>query len=60
MTTEQSKITELEKDFPAWQVWTVHQFIGGVVWCARLWDNERVVLNEDSPEHLADSMKAKA
>jgi hypothetical protein len=28
-------IALIESRHPGWQVWTVHRYIGGILWCAR-------------------------
>jgi hypothetical protein len=45
-------VAELERDWPNWQVWVIHKAIGGITWCARRWDDEKHVLNADSPDEL--------
>ncbi len=47
-------IAELERDWPRWQIWIVQRVTGGPVWCARLHDDHKTVINADSPEHLAE------
>jgi len=47
-------VAKLEADWPDWQVWVVFRAIGGTTWCARRWDNERQVLNADSPDELVE------
>jgi hypothetical protein len=34
-------VAALEADWPHWQIWTVPRAIGGTIWCARRWDDER-------------------
>jgi hypothetical protein len=43
---------QLEERFPGWQVWYVPHLDRTVTWCARPWP----LLNEDSPEHLAEAI----
>lgn len=43
---------DLEERFPGWQVWFVPHLDRSVTWCARPWP----LLNEDSPEHLAEAI----
>lgn len=43
---------DLEERFPGWQVWYVPHLDRSVTWCARPWP----LLNEDSPEHLAEAI----
>ena len=53
----------LERDWPAWQVWTVPTWDGnkrGTIWCARRWDDEHRVLNASSPEELVTDLEAEA
>jgi hypothetical protein len=54
MTPEQQVITELEADYPGWQIWAVHRAVGYTLWCARPWSDERAVVNMDSPERLRE------
>jgi hypothetical protein len=42
---------ELEGRFPGWHIWYVPHLDKTVTWCAR-----RHLLNEDSPEHLAEAI----
>jgi hypothetical protein len=53
-------IRKLEADWPRWQVWVVNRVVGGPVWCARRWDDERQVLNAGSPEELVGYLKDEA
>ena len=47
-------VARLEADWPRWQIWTVRRAVGGTIWCARRWDDERQLLNTDSPEKLVN------
>ncbi len=47
-------LAQLQAGWPGWQIWTVHRYIGGTVWCARRRDDHRKVLNADSAEHLTE------
>ena len=40
-----------------WQLWTVHRYIGGTLWCARLHDNHKRVINADSAEQLEKRLR---
>jgi hypothetical protein len=51
------KIAALERDWPNWQVWVVHRVIGGPVWCARRWDDERRVINAGSAVELVECLE---
>lgn len=53
--TNDEEIAALEKRFPDWRFWYVRRYIGNTVWCAR---RGPVLLNEDSPETLADAVIA--
>lgn len=45
---------DLETRFPGWNIWYVpHSVDKDVTWCARPWP----LLNEDSPEHLAEAIE---
>jgi hypothetical protein len=50
-------VAKLEADWPNWQIWVIHKAVGGITWCARRWDDEKQVLNADSPEHLAERLE---
>jgi hypothetical protein len=50
-------VTELERDWPDWQFWYVPRAVGGTIWCARRWDDERQVINTDSPDALEDRLE---
>jgi hypothetical protein len=50
-------LTQLERDWPHWQVWTVYQAVGGTVWCARRRDDHKKVINADSAAHLAEALE---
>lgn len=53
-------IAALAAGWPRWQFWTVHQYIGAPVFCARRHDDHRVVLNAASPAELAEMLEAAA
>ncbi len=53
----QQRIMELEDQFPAWQVWIVHRYIGGDQWCAKHRTVEKVWRYADKPEDLADDLQ---
>ena len=53
-------VARLEADWPRWQIWTVSRAVGGTIWCARRWDNEKQVLNADSPEELVELLEEEA
>lgn len=55
--SEQAAITELERRFPHFQVWIVHRYIGGPVWCARRWDDLGETLNAHSPDELREYLE---
>jgi hypothetical protein len=40
-----------------WQFWTVQRYIGGTLWCARLHDNHKRVINADSAEQLEKRLR---
>ena len=48
----------LEHDWPDWQIWVIHKAIGGIIWCARRWDDERNVLN--AADELIDLLEEEA
>ena len=53
-------VARLEADWPRWQIWTVPRAVGGTIWCARRWDDERQVLNADSPAELVELLEEEA
>lgn len=57
MTGTEAIVAALEADWPRWQVWVVHRVVGGTVWCARRWDDERQVLNAASPDELVQYLE---
>jgi len=55
--TDRRIISELERDWPHWQIWVVHRVHGGDLWCARRWDGTGRVLNAGTPEHLTEYLE---
>jgi hypothetical protein len=53
-------VAALEKDWPDWQVWVIHKAVGGIIWCARRWDDERNVLNAASADGLVEMLEDQA
>lgn len=53
--TEQA-VRQLERDHPDWHVWVIYRVIGGLLWCARRWDETGPVLNEDSAGDLGEAI----
>jgi hypothetical protein len=53
-------VAALERDWPGWQVWVIHKAVGGTIWCARRWDDERNVLNADSADELTELLEKEA
>ena len=43
-------VAELERDWPLWQIWVVHRYIGGPGWGARRWDGTGRGLKAGCPE----------
>ena len=54
---EAEALTALERKFPLWQIWTVHRYIGGTVWCARPHEDHKLVLNAGSAAELAEMIE---
>lgn len=52
-THDDLRVDELTEQHPGWQVCYVPRYIGGMVWCARLHDDHKTVINADSPDHLS-------
>lgn len=56
-------VAALERDWPRWQIWTVHHAVDRrITWCARRWDWKPgdIVLNADSAEHLVEYLQEQA
>ena len=53
-------VAALQGDWPDWYVWYVPRAIGGLIWCARRWDDEMHVLNADSVDGLVELLNAAA
>ena len=56
----QAIVAQLEGDWPGYQVWYVPKAVGGITWCARRWDDEKHVLNADSPGELEQQLEEEA
>ena len=54
-------ITQLEADWPNWQIWVVPGYIGPDTWCARRWDEADAVparvINANSPDELVEALE---
>ena len=50
-------IRQLQADWPHWEVWVVHRYIGGDLWCARRRDNHRQLLHADTSDGLAEYLE---
>jgi len=50
-------LARLQADWPRWEIWIVHRVIGGPVWCARLHDDHKKIINTDTAEHLAEELE---
>ena len=53
-------VAALERDWPRLAGLVVPRAVGGMIWCARRWDDEKRVLNADSPDELAELLEAEA
>jgi hypothetical protein len=53
-------VARLEADWPRWQIWVIHKAVGGTIWCARRWDDERNVLDADSADELTELLEKEA
>jgi hypothetical protein len=53
---ERETIAAMEREWPRWQVWTVHKVVGGITWCARRRDDEKQVINAGSATELAERL----
>jgi hypothetical protein len=51
-------LARLRADWPQWQVWTVLRAVGGTIWCARRWDDEKRALNADRADELVSYLEA--
>jgi hypothetical protein len=50
-------LAQLQADWPLWQIWTVHQYIGGTAWCARRRDDHSKIINAGNPSELAEYLE---
>lgn len=41
-------------------IWTVHQVVGGITWCARRWDGTGRMLNAHSEDELVEYLEDQA
>ncbi len=53
-------ISRLEVNWPRWQIWVVQRVVGGPVWCARRWDDEKQLLNAGSADELVEYLLEEA
>jgi hypothetical protein len=53
-------VAQLAADWPRWEIWTVRQYIGGTVWCARRHDDHQRVLNAGTPAELIEMLEGEA
>jgi hypothetical protein len=53
-------VTGLKRDWPNWQIWVIYPALGGVIWCARRWDDKKRVLNADSADELVEYLEEEA
>ena len=60
MTGTEAIVAAMEREWPRWQIWTVHKVVGGDTWCARRWDDEKQVLNAGSAQELAEALEEAA
>jgi hypothetical protein len=56
VTGTEAIVAAMEREWPRWQVWTVHKVVGGTTWCARRWDDETQVLNAGSADELVERL----
>jgi hypothetical protein len=59
VTGTEEIIAAMEREWPRWQIWTVHKVVG-TTWCARRWDEEKQVLNAGSAQELAEALEEAA
>jgi hypothetical protein len=52
-------VSDLERQWPDWQIWYVRRLYQGPVWCARRWDDTGSTINADSPEELGEELARK-
>ena len=58
--TDAERVAALEAQWPDWELWLVHQVIGGTAWCARRRDDHKWVLNAGSAGELAEYLEEAA
>jgi hypothetical protein len=54
---ERQIISAMEREWPRWQIWTVHKSDGPTSWNARLWDDGKRLLHAGSPAELAEYLE---
>lgn len=55
--TTDEQVAELAAEWPSWEFWIVHRYIGGPLYCARRRDSHRKVLNADTPAQLTEYLE---
>ena len=55
-STADQAVAALRERWPDWQIWYVPRAIGGLLWCARLHNDHKTVINAESPDELEEQL----
>ena len=55
-STADQTVAALRECWPDWQIWYVPRAIGGLLWCARLHSDHKMVINAESPDELEEQL----
>jgi hypothetical protein len=55
-STADQAVAALRERWPDWQIWYVPRAIGGLLWCARLHSDHKMVINAESPDELEEQL----
>src|SRR5262245_33281062 len=55
-STADQAVAALRERWPEWQIWYVPRAIGGLLWCARLHSDHKMVINAESPDELEEQL----
>jgi hypothetical protein len=45
-------LDNLRDKYPEWEIWYIVKAVGGEIWCARLKNNHKALINTDTSEEL--------
>jgi hypothetical protein len=58
LNSVQRIVRDLEREFPAYQVWNVPHAVGPSIWAAKRHDGKGKIHNEITPEQLREKIRA--